>query len=243
MIKINYIKPNQEETPDEVSIYNMTLSDKFKNLQSFCQSSLAWLKNDSNRNYQDLEKLLRELNLDTHLIAKKFKLEDYPDSSNYKLCIPNRVEQPSYLEFVLLVSCRSKADALKELNLHSSSYDENYTNLLKTGCFVDNSLSDRVVEFSYSALDNTNENLVLSSQMKYDFIQVTGKEAVEVIIKDLTKKYEKEPEQKVCGKLGDKDIFGLVLNGEIASPIGWVIHDDIYQLIDFRMIKKIKQNE
>jgi hypothetical protein len=245
MIKINYLKPEENESIDEIAIYNIKLSDKFKNLQSFCQASLAWLKNDSKRNYQDLEKLLRELNLDTHLIAKQ--LDTYKDSDKFKLCIPNRETQPEDLKYVLLVSCRSKSDALKELGLHQTSYEENFTCLNKTGCFVDINIASNNESFSYSSLENSNENQILKSALKYDFVSVSGREAVEVVIKDLFLKYEKEPEKIVCGKLGERDIWGLKLNGELASPIGWIEievenkNENEYQLIDFRMIKQINK--
>jgi hypothetical protein len=243
MIKINYLKPEPNETADSIAIENIKISDKFKNLQSFCQASLAWLKNDSERNYQDLEKLLRELNLDTHLIAKQ--LENFPDSDKYKLCIPNRQNQPEDLKYVLLVSCRNKVEAKKELGLHQTSYEENFVCLSKTGCFVDINIASNTENFSYSSLENSNENSILKSSLKYDFVPVSGKEAIDVVIKDLVQKYKQEPEKIICGKLNERDIWGLKLNGELASPIGWIENttNDIteYQLIDFRMIKQLNK--
>ena len=241
MIKINYTKPNpeQNETPDDISIYNLKLSDKYKHLPSFCQASLAWLKNDSTRDYQKLEKLLRELNLDTHLIAKQ--LENGPNSSNFKLCIPNKEIQQPNLEYVLLFSCRSKSDSIKELGLYHTSYEDNYECLSKTGCYIDSKIADNIDNFSYNSLDNSNENLILKSLCKYDFVTVSGKESIDVIIQDLTTKYNKIPEKVPCGKLADKDIYALVLDGEIASPIGWVEHEDTFQLIDFRTIKQLNK--
>jgi hypothetical protein len=86
-----------------------------------------------------------------------------------------------------------------------------------------------------------------TNSLKYDFVSVSGREAVEVVIKDLVLKYGKEPEKIVCGKLGERDIWGLKLNGELASPIGWLEIEgenknvNEYQLIDFRMIKQINK--
>jgi hypothetical protein len=246
MIKINYTKPEQNETPDDICIYNLKLSDKYKHLPSFCQASLAWLKNDSTRDYQKLEKLLRELNLDTHLIAKQIENSSNSiNSSNFKLCIPNREIQESNLEYVLLFSCRSKPDAIKELGLYHTSYEDNYECLSKTGCYVDSKIAENVDNFSYNSLENSNENLILKSLCKYDFVTVSGKESIDVIIQDLTTKYGKIPNKVPCGKLADKDIYALVLDGEIASPIGWVEveveNEDIFQLIDFRTIKQLNK--
>lgn len=240
MIKIGYKTPELTESPDDICKYNMTISDKYKNLQAFSQSSLAWLKNDSSRNYQDLEKLLRELDLDTHLIAKP--LDNILITDNSKLFIPNRENQPDNLEFMLLVSCRSKEDALKELTMYHLSYDENFDCLSRTGCYISSELTEAIdwqKNFSYHSSNNPNENLILDSKLKYDFIQVNGKESINVIIQDLISKYNKEPVKTVCGKLGDQDVYALTFDGQISSPIGWVEYDDDYKLIDFRMMKKV----
>jgi len=235
MIKISYKNPDESESPDDICKYNMILSDNYKNLQAFSQSSLAWLKNDSTRNYQDLEKLLRELNLDTHLIARPLDNNILNDIT--KLFIPNRTDQPKNLEYMLLVSCRSKEEALKELSLYHLSYEDNFECLYKTGSY--NSTEDLQKNFSYNSDNNPKENLILDSKLKYDFIRVNGKESINVIIQDLISKYNKEPEKTVCGKLGEEDIYSLTLDGQISSPIGWIEKDDDYQLIDFRMIKKV----
>lgn len=239
MIKISYKNPDESDSPDDICKYNMILSDNYKNLQAFSQSSLAWLKNDSTRNYQDLEKLLRELNLDTHLIARPLDNNILNDIS--KLFIPNRTEQPENLEYMLLVSCRNKEEALKELSLYHLSYDENFECLDKTGCLSTESSNneDWQKTFSYNSDNNPKENLILDSKLKYEFIRVNGKESINVIIQDLIVKYNKEPEKTVCGKLGEVDIYALTLDGQISSPIGWIEKDDDYQLIDFRMIKKV----
>lgn len=239
MIKISYKNPDESDSPDDICKYNMILSDNYKNLQAFSQSSLAWLKNDSTRNYQDLEKLLRELNLDTHLIARPLDNNILNDIS--KLFIPNRTEQPENLEYMLLVSCRNKEEALKELSLYHLSYDENFECLDKTGCLSTESSNneDWQKTFSYNSDNNPKENLILDSKLKYEFIRVNGKESINVIIQDLIIKYNKEPEKTVCGKLGEVDIYALTLDGQISSPIGWIEKDDDYQLIDFRMIKKV----
>ncbi len=239
MIRIAYKDIELTETSDDVSIYNLKISDQFKNLQSFCQSSLAWLRNDSTRNYQDLEKLLRQLDLDTHLIAKPVDFGNISEIKS-KLFIPNRQTQPTDLEYMLLVSCRNKEDALKELSLFHVDYEENYKCLEKTGCYAINQSTELkdFNDFKYNPNENPNEDLILNSKLKYDFVKVTGKESINTIIEDLVLKYNKEPEKIICGKLGSDDIYALTINGEISSPIGWVEHSDDYKLIDFRMLKK-----
>ncbi len=242
MIKINYKKPEASESPDDICIHNLTISDKYKNLSTFSQSSIAWLKNDPSRDYQDLENLIRTLDLDTHLIAKPYEKSIYGELN---LTIPNRINQTEELTHVLLISCRKKEEAIKELEKFHSSYEENYALLKKTGCLTDINSNKKTKEFenSINSINTENkqvdpETQILNSEIKYDFINVTGKESIQVIIEDLTKKYDKEPEKKICGKLGEKDIYSLIINGEIVSPIGWIEDEFDYQLIDFRMLRK-----
>jgi hypothetical protein len=236
MIKINYKQPEPTESPDDICIYNLKISDKYRNLKTFSESSVAWLKNDPTRNYQDLEILIRNLDLDTHLIAKPFNKLEFPE---LVLSIPNRQTQPDNLTYMLLVSCRPKSEAIKELENYHECYDINFNYLKQTGSFSNPNITNENENVNNKAnSDYENEKKILNSELKYDFIVVTGKESIQVIYEDLVKRYEKEPETKICGKLDDKDIFSLTINGEIVSPIGWIEVDNDYKLIDFRMFRK-----
>jgi hypothetical protein len=231
MIKIDYDIPNEIESPDDIAIYNLKISDKYKNIQTFCQSSIAWLKNDINRNYQSLELLLREQKLDTHLIAK-------PNDSSIKLenivyTTPNSDIQHTNIEYVLLISCKSKEEAITEILKYHLSYEDNFECLLKTG-FITSVNND-----TNKLLEDANENKILNNKLKYNFTLIDNKTSINVIIEDIIKNYKTEPEKLICGKLGEKDIYALTINNEIISPIGWIEHDEDYELIDFRKIKKM----
>ena len=183
-----------------------------------------------------MEILIRNLDLDTHLIAKPFNKSEYPE---LVLSIPNRQVQPDNLTYMLLVSCRPKSEAIKELENYHECYDINFNYLKQTGSFSNPNITNENENVNNKAnSDYENEKKILNSELKYDFIVVTGKESIQVIYEDLVKRYEKEPEKKICGQLGDKDIFSLTINGEIVSPIGWIEVDDDYKLIDFRMFRK-----
>ncbi len=235
MIKINYLKPEQNESPDDICIYNLRISDQYRNLKTFSQSSIAWLKNDPSRDYQDLEILLRNLDLDTHLIAKPFDQNEYKDLI---LSIPNRITQPDNLKYMLLISCRPKHEAIKELESYHDNYEINFSNLKLTGSLTNKNTDLSIENEVNNSLDYENEKKIISSELKYDFSIVTGKQSIQIIYEDLEKKYNKQPEKKICGKLGETDIYSLTINGEIASPIGWIELENDYKLIDFRMLRK-----
>lgn len=238
MIKINYIKPDESESPDDIAIYNIKISDTYKNLQSFCQSTVSWLKNDPSRDYQDLELLLRHLELDTHLIARP---KDFVEpNNNFILTIPNRINDTNKYDYVLWVSCKSKDEAIKELLTYHSSYEENFECLSKTGCLTNNSKDFDIKKISYIDGEQDEESKILSCELKYNFMSVTPIDSLNTIIKDLVDKYGKEPQKMVCGKYGEQNVYTLVIEGEIVSPIGWIEHSsDNIELIDFRSMKKV----
>ena len=132
MIKINYKNPEENETPEDIARANIIMSDKFKKGDYLEMSCISWLKLDSKRDYQDLEQLLRYLNLDSHIIAQPVKV--IPE--NLEINYPNSNTSSEPLEYVVKISCRSKEEALKELLLSHPNYEENFECLKKTGCFM-----------------------------------------------------------------------------------------------------------
>ncbi len=238
MIKINYIKPDESESPDDIAIYNIKIADNYKNLPSFCQSTVSWLKNDPSRDYQDLELLLRHLDLDTHLIARPKDLVE-PDN-NFILTIPNRINDTNTYDYVLWVSCKSKEEALKELLTYHTSYEENFECLSKTGCLTNNSKDLDIKKLSWMDGEQDAESKILSCELKYNFVSVRPIDSLNTIIADLIERLGKEPKKMVCGKYGELNVYALVIEGEIVSPIGWIEHSvDNIELIDFRTMKKI----
>ncbi len=242
MIRINYIKPTENESPDDIAIHNIVQSDKFKNLPAFCQSTVGWLRNDPNRNYQDLELLLRHLDLDTHLIAQP---KETINIENFKITIPSKTNDTDSYDYVLWTSCKPREEAIKELLTYHTSYEENFECLSRTGCLTNidrdfdiNKISENTNN-SRSDSDSNNEKQIANSELKYEFVSMSTIDSLNIIIKDLMKKYNEEPQKMVCGKYGESDVYALVINGEIISPIGWIQYaPDNIELIDFRSMKK-----
>ncbi len=73
MLRVLYDEINENETKDDITLYNLKQSDINFNKETFICSSLGWMKNDSNRTFQDLETYLRNNDFNTHLLAKPHK--------------------------------------------------------------------------------------------------------------------------------------------------------------------------
>lgn len=256
MIKIIYTKPEILETAEEISIHNIKTTDKFKKIDYLEISCISWLKLDSKRNYQDLEKLLRDLNLNTYIIAQP--IDKIPNG--LELGLPNLEQTNNKFEYVAKILCGSKEDMINEILRFHSSYEDNYECLNKTGCLKTiKKQTDKEEEEKISNKNGVVEiKNVLESKLKLEFRYLKPIESINFVIADLTNKYGKKPEEIACGEINGNKVYGLVLNGNIVSPIGWIKkninkkidiidddnneivdnNDDIeYELVDFRNIK------
>ena len=240
MIKINYINSDLNDSPEDITIFNIKLSDQFKKAECLQLSCISWLKLDSSRNFYDLEKMLRNLNLDSHIIAIPNK-----ENSEYILNMPNNKNYLGELKYVALYCCKPKEDCLKELLTHHESYEKNLECLKLTGCLVknnDNIIIDKNTINNQTINDqtiNNNENIknIIEAKIKYNFEYYKPKESINLIIDDLIKKHNEEPKDIICGEINQKKVHALVINNNIVSPIGWIeIENDDYELIDFRSI-------
>lgn len=221
MIKINYKKPEESESRDDIAMYNMKISDKYKKADYLEISCISWLKLDSNRDYQDLEQIFRYLDLDSYLIAQPISNIPVGLEINY----PNNhlIEEP--LEYIVKISCKPKEDSMKELLNYHSTYEENFECLKKTGCLMAKK-SDNInkeEEEKISQIEGVDEvKQLLESKLKLDLTLYKPIESINYIIEDLTKKYGKKPDQITCGEINGNKVYALSIDNEIISPIGWI---------------------
>jgi hypothetical protein len=233
MIRINYITQDENQNKNDTAIYNIIISDKFKKTECIDLSSIGWLKNNLDKNYQDLEKLFRELNLNSYVIAKT--INDIP--SNIEIIMPNN-NSKNELKYVASIFCGSYENFIEELKKHHDSYDGNFACLSNSGCLMHkNSSIEKNIEQNISSnLEAENIKKIVNAEAKYEMTLFTTLESVQILKDDLIKKNNKEPTISVCGDLHGKHVFAFTYNGEIASPIGWVEYEGEYILIDFRKI-------
>lgn len=261
MIKINYKQPEQTETKDEVAQYNIKICDKYKKTDYLELSCISWLKNDSKRNYQDLEKLLRFMNLDSYVIAQTISnipqgLEiSKPNKSSNINNFDSSIKSDNYtqlkLEYVAKIICMGKEDSMKELLKYHTSYEENFECLKKTGCVL--AIKKEEEEEKNSQTQGMEEvKKILECELKLDLEVYKAIDSINYLISDLVNKYGREPEKIICGEIGTNKVWALMLDGQIISPIGWMekytnqeiekqeIDKTDYELIDFRKIKMEK---
>lgn len=242
MLKINYKEPEELETVDDIAIFNIKICDKYKKADYLELSCISWLKNDSNRNYQDLEQLFRHLDLDSYIIAQT--IETIP--SGFKISMHNQPIQTNNsisFEYLAKITCMEKNDSMKELLKYHLTWEENFKYLEKTGCLI--AIEQEINKEKVSQINNDdNIKKLLECKLKLNLEYYSVEESINFIIKDLADKYGKTPEKNVCGKIGINNVWALMLNGQIISPIGWIeklpnsTDNEInYELIDFRKIK------
>ena len=236
------------ETPDDVAKHNIKICDKFKKADYLELSCLSWLKNDSKRNYQDLEKLFRDMDLDSYIIAqtisnipigleigKPNKLENVPNKlENVKdIDQVDQIDQIDQidqveLEYVANITCTNKENSIKELLKHHTSYEENFECLKKTGCLMsiknnkpkEDDVNEKEMIQKTQNIDEIKK--LLECKLKLDLELYDPMESINYIIKDLFNKYGREPEKIVCGEIGCNKVWALMLDGQIISPIGWM---------------------
>jgi hypothetical protein len=264
MIKINYIIPDEFDKLDDIAKYNISICDKFKKADYLELSCISWLKNDLKRNYQDLEQLFRYLNLNSYVIANTIQIIPEDLEINYPNKIINQNSKFDFIQneqnvenveneeneeiksliYIAKISCMGKEDSLKELLKHHLTYEDNFECLKKSGCLM---TKDKE-EIKQQIKDVNEISKLLECKLKLDLEFYHPYDSINYIIQDLKIKYDKEPEKIICGEIGTNKVWAIMLDGQIISPIGWIIKNKIntdlndkknfeYELIDFRKIK------
>ena len=96
----------------------------------------GWFKSNPDSITTDLEKKLREDNLDIHLIAAEPNI----DTRYYKMVLPYNMSQEC--DKMILFSCRPEKKGLEEVLRHSTSYEENFERLNNAGIIIDKSTTE-----------------------------------------------------------------------------------------------------
>ncbi len=92
----------------------------------FSQGAIAWLcANDGKKNYQHLETELRKREFSTYIIAGDIKITGI----SYALPHEKTKRDFNHYTYEAIFSCRSHDDALKEIQLYSQDYGENWAKL------------------------------------------------------------------------------------------------------------------
>jgi hypothetical protein len=129
MQKITLLDPDTNDTLIDICMHNLREADKHHSYRVFAAAAKSWLSLHPDKNFQDMERMLRANKMDTHLIACR-----RPEGPlvSYKLG-PTDVKKRIY---ECIFCCRPEKDALAELAEYWESYEENFGRLEYTGFMV-----------------------------------------------------------------------------------------------------------
>lgn len=226
MNSISYTDPTTE-TIDEIIWHNLKQADSILNLNLFIASSMAWIKNNPIKNFQDLESELRKHELNTHLYAKEFKPSD-----NLKLVAPNKLFEPKY---ECIYSCRPPKYALEEIMQYWKSYEENFEKLALAGMIAVESVDDLQHDtqhdekdfVKYSTTQQSSYNLITECKKLINITKMTANEYIEKMYVDIKEKTGKTPANRVVGMASNgSPVFGIFVDNQIVSNIGFSVKYD-----------------
>jgi len=224
MLRTTFTDPTENETAEQICWHNLTTGDKYLQLQYIIGASTAWLRLNPTKNYQDLEKVMRDNNLNTHLIAKK--IEPVP---NMHLGLFREGNDPQDYEYECMFSCRPKEHALKELLEHWSSYEENFNKLLNTGTLLGNDVAITTIkdnpEFKQLNKDEQDTTkLIMDNKKKINIVSVSPEQFLSELMEICEKEYKQKPVEKIVGMAqSGGPIFALFLGDKVVSDVGFVI--------------------
>ena len=196
----------------DLALDNLRTISKTSNITLCVNAAMAWWKYNPGMKTTDLEKKLREENIDIYLISA---LHDY-DKTKYRLSVP--FEPESSGERLLILSARPKEYAMKELLEHASSYEENFSRLDEAGMMAP-------VGLKFSELENKLETDMDKLKDVFGELEVSITpldEAFNNTLKEYKQKYNKEPEMAAHSINRHNGSFNMALvhEGKIICDIG-----------------------
>lgn len=224
MLKIVLQDPVNSESDHDICWHNLAIADKYHNLQLFIAAARAWCRLNPDKNYQDLEKVLRGRALNTYIIASQDKI---PANADILFC--NGSNQQTPCQYHAVFSCRPNPHALQELLKHWNSYDENFDKLRNTGdiCLKDrNTVDTNIRNFSEKEIDLS--TIIINNRKKV----IIQEQNIDKYLKELDNwciaEFNKKCTQKLLAMAPDgAHIFVFVVDGQIVSEYGLSIkHDD-----------------
>lgn len=224
MFTQQFIDPDIKETPHDVAIHNLIEADKYLDLTSFSMAVAGYMNAHPDYDYQDIEKVCRNLNLNTHLFAKK--------DTDFQLQHPDMKIECKYQ---ITYSCRKYKDSLAEVLQHWPSYEKNFEALKITGHIIikDNSqdITDQMDDIKL--LDPGSPQQLMCSNKKKLVMSVIN--TVSELSDYLTCTLGKKPEPMVVGMHNTRaPIFAFCIDGKIVSEYGYVQHRDGAKIIKIK---------
>lgn len=227
------------ETKEENCYHNIKTTDTHHSLRYFMAACQGWFKLNPSKNYQDLEKYLRENNLNSHLYAGKLLPMVGISQKNTGLKLVGKDKDTEY-KYECIYSCRPKEAAIKEVLHNWKTYEDNFEALKYTGATVFSELNkDKLVgQKVFSEHEMSDFELISNNLNKIMFEFVPTEDLIKELKAELKNKFKKDPEEVMLG-MSDKGgpFFGFAIDGKIVSNIGFTMYHDKSGKLITEMIK------
>ena len=233
MQRVTLVNPLPEETDEQICLHNFRVTDQYHHLQYFISTSQAWLKMNPTKNYQDLEKFLRQQDMNTHLYAKEL-----PKTPGIKLGLFKENDNTEYI-YECVYSCRPKKYALEEVLSHWPTYDANFDQLKYAGVIMcedtENIGLTNIVKFDNDEIESG--KLIAENKKKINISAISAEQFLKDVNKLCKEKFNKPAEEKVMALANEGFIFGLFIDDKLVSNVGYHVgHNEkgekIMQLLD-----------
>jgi len=217
MLRFTLVEPKETENAEDILWHNIRVADELHNLQMFIGAASGWFALNPEKNFQDLERELRERDLNTHLIAKKPGF-----SGDFTLRIPVKDrEQTKELIYECIYSCRPKEFALEELHEFAENYDDNFEKLALAGSVTVNDTTEVPEEGILSDKAKTGMELLAENSRKIEIEKVTA----DMIIGQIQEQYRMErgenPELRICGMgPNGQPVMAFCIGSQVIADVG-----------------------
>jgi hypothetical protein len=241
MYKFNYSPVTDSENPTEIAFHNMKVGEDTFSLEIFIGGQSGYLHANPDKNFQDLEKELRNRNFTTHIIAKP-----PPDKRTleYHIGISHRINDDTEYKYEAITSCRPADVAMKELLENWLSYDENFEALKFAGSvIVGTKGKEQLVlqeneQNSSTSCDSTTDKIKLLknsdpihlmsvNKVKVSATYIPAEEILQDVIDEVILKIGKQPQLRmVAMNSNGSPIMALTVDNKIVSYTGFVFEYD-----------------
>ncbi len=221
MLQINGKIPVKKDS--DLSLHNIENLSKTLNFSLCSQACFAWLVNNKDKSFYDLQNILIKKEINLYLIAND-KIEE-----NHKLSIPNEIDDKT-LKYNCIFSCKNKENVLEEILKYSNSFEENLEKLKLTGYSINKKDNFDDIISKTKDLDALNFK-VMHNLIEIDLKEINPKEELQKNLYAIKEKFKQEPKLIFVTKdKNDNQIFGFSIKHEdkieIVSQYGLLKYKD-----------------
>lgn len=219
MKRISFIDPSHDESPEQINWYNLKEADTNLDLSFFISAATCWINLNPTKNYQDLEKELRNRNFNTYLYAKTPKLT--PDA---KLGLYRKNDTGEY-KYECIFSCRPAKYALEEVLSVWPSYKDNFENLSVSGSLIKNTdvknNDEDTQYFTEGEIDMY--DLITKNKKKIVYELIDPEKYMSELFENCNKEFGKKPKEQLVGMAKNGPIFAWMIDDKIVDSLGFSI--------------------